>query len=158
GANWTYVIWGGVHGIYLIVGAATKSARERITRRLFPGRLERFHQFIQVVITFHLFAFSMVIFRARYVSEAFTLVSESVKGFRLDHPLLFKPLSASQMGVAVGAIALMEIAHLLQRRKPVRDRILSLPTPVRWAAYVALLFGILVFGEFNAQEFIYFQF
>ena len=33
GANWTYVIWGGLHGVYQIIGAELKPLKEKINRK-----------------------------------------------------------------------------------------------------------------------------
>jgi D-alanyl-lipoteichoic acid acyltransferase DltB (MBOAT superfamily) len=158
GANWTYVVWGGLHGAYLVVGAMTKEWRDAVASRFLPGRLMWVRTLWQVIVTFHLFAFSLVIFRARSLTDACLLVVSTVSDFKLKHPLLFEPLPVSEIVVGCAAIGILFVAQLLQRKGPVRERVAILPLPIRWTLYLALLFGTITFGMFTSEEFIYFQF
>ena len=158
GAAWTFVIWGALHGLYLIVGDVTKGIRERIVRVLFPPGFEGLHRLVQVIIVFHLFGVALILFRAHSVPDAYILVSSTLKNFSLDDPAVFKPLSAGGLVLAALGIAAMETVHLIQRGTPVRARLATMPLPVRWTAYLALGFGILLCGSFTSEEFVYFQF
>jgi len=52
----------------------------------------------------------------------------------------------------------MESVHLLQRHRRIRHMLAEKPLWLRWSVYYALIFGILFFGVFERQQFIYFQF
>jgi len=58
----------------------------------------------------------------------------------------------------VGAIAVLEAVHAVQRRVRLREAIAELPGWVRWSLYTGLVMSILVFGKAGAAKFIYFQF
>jgi len=53
---------------------------------------------------------------------------------------------------------LMELVHLKQRHRSVREQLANKPIWVRWVAYYALMLACLIFGVFTASQFIYFQF
>ena len=69
GANWTFVVWGALHVLYMYVGAATQGGRERIAARL-PPALSRARPVWRAVFVFHLWAFSLVFFRSESLAGA----------------------------------------------------------------------------------------
>src|SRR5690606_34692555 len=72
GANWTFVVWGGINGLYHVVGDAVGRIRERARRIL---RLpESVVGGLSVVITFHLILVSWVFFRAPSLTEAVLVI------------------------------------------------------------------------------------
>src|SRR5262249_26468177 len=74
GANWTFVVWGGLHGAYLCV--------ERLAGRLGPARPEwgpsGWQRGVGMVLTFHLVAFTWVFFRAPSLAAAATYLGRIV--------------------------------------------------------------------------------
>lgn len=158
GANTTFVIWGALHGMYLIVGDITKPYRDRITRVLFPGRLQSVHAVVQMIITFHLFGAALILFRAQSVDDAIVLVSSTLRDFSINRERLFLPLEPGELVIAALAIVAMEIVHILMERKPMIERTRAWPLPVRWAGYAALALVIVALGIFSRQQFVYFQF
>ncbi len=158
GAAWNFVIFGALHGLYLIVGDLTRAARERVVRALFPPRFEPLHRLIQMIIVFHLFGVALILFRAPSLGDAYRLVSTTLQRFSLADPTAFEPLPASGLILALLAIAAMEAVHLMQLRAPIRSRLAAMPLPVRWTTYLAFGFGILLCGAFTSEKFVYFQF
>nr|WP_255489694.1 MBOAT family O-acyltransferase [Dysgonomonas sp. 25] len=68
GASWTFVVWGGLHGIMLAV--------ERYIKKWIPLSSEkRFPRLIRVVVTFHLVAFCWIFFRAKDFETAGQVIS-----------------------------------------------------------------------------------
>jgi hypothetical protein len=63
-----------------------------------------------------------------------------------------------ELSVGLVALAFMWTLHLWQRRANTADFLATLRTPLRFGLHYVLLIGILIFGEFNVTEFIYFQF
>ena len=89
------------------------------------------------------------------VVEAKRFEASELQMIRQDSP----GLSQRDMVIVVLAIAFMESAHLAQRKGSVRAMVNRRPVWVRWAAYYALIAGIVFLGAFNqSQQFIYFQF
>jgi hypothetical protein len=155
GANWTFVVWGGLHGAYLIGGIVTTDFRNRIWARLGSGG--RVRHWVAVVTTFHLVTFAWIFFRADSISTAFTLVRNL---FVInDFTVLVGTFGAYEMLLSLAGIAVLESVHLLERRKNFRQRLDQVPALIRWGLYYVITMSILLFGVINEkQAFIYFQF
>ena len=143
GANWTFVIWGALNGIYLIIEAVLiKSDKKNI---------------VNVFTTFVLICFSWIFFRANNVNEAFYIVKTIIS----NPGKLYIPSGADVVTpvFAVIAIAILLFAEI---KKEYFNKIFTLGenkyTIVRWAFYSSIIFIILYIGVFNSSQFIYFQF
>ncbi|MFN8105754.1 MAG: MBOAT family O-acyltransferase [Acidimicrobiia bacterium] len=152
GAAWTFVIWGGLHGIYLIVGERTAAARERFAVFIGLARLPRLRKAWKVFATFNLVTFAWIFFKIQSFSDAGTYlknmispgVSVSTTGLRQGDSVIIV--------VTIGALLLAEyragnrpMVALLNERAPW----------IRMAAYSLLLWTVVLGGKFGAQEFIY---
>lgn len=153
GANWTFVIWGALHGLYLLAGIWTHAARERLSARLnLPPRLAHAGS---VVGTFALVAFAWIFFRASTLDDALYIATHLFS----DSAWLTNTLAYLNMAkVAVPAIVCLEIAQWLHANGNGYARLAQQSVWVRRAAYYALVMAILLFGKFAEQKFIYFQF
>jgi alginate O-acetyltransferase complex protein AlgI len=173
GANWTYVIWGLLNGIYVVAGAATKSLRESIVNKLGLARIPVVHHVIQVVMTFSLICLAWIFFRAQTVSDAFYMITHlfSVRGEMVTAETsvvkqaieMIKPVflvfHKKEFLLMVMLIVGLETVHYVQQHMNIRRFLSSKPFWVRWMVYYAGLIGILVLGVFhNENQFIYFQF
>lgn len=162
GASWTFVIWGALHGFYLVFGLATQKYRDRINRTLAIRSTSLLH----VVSTFCLVAFAWIFFRANSVDSALYIVKHIFTGI----PDLFTKMTNSQpvlekMGLKDGdfeisllLIFLLELVHYLQNRKNLSVQFMQLPIYIRWAIYYAAILAIIFWGVFENRQFIYFQF
>jgi D-alanyl-lipoteichoic acid acyltransferase DltB (MBOAT superfamily) len=73
GASWTFVIWGGLHGLYLMVNHAWRSAAERTARlmnRPLPGLLQAGGRGLAFMLTLLCVMVAWVFFRARGFEDA----------------------------------------------------------------------------------------
>lgn len=166
GAAWTYVIWGGLNGLYQVIGSATKPLRQRVMKRL-GMRTETFsHRLLQILITFLLIDISWIFFRANSISDAFMLL-RSLFTFNpwalVDGTLLNMGLSAVEWLVLLGTIGVLFAVGLMQESGICLRR--SLNRQELWLRFVLVVGGVmavLIFGiygpGFDAAAFIYFQF
>lgn len=143
GAGWTYVIWGGMHGVLLVV--------ERKLRDGLPGLTVP--RLVQVALTFAVLQFTWVFFRATSFEHAISLAASMV-GFGLER--------ASALGsgdVLVGLLipALLVVQHNICREMSAEDIAARIPRWVLGACIAAMLVTILLCGG-NHRAFIYFQF
>ncbi len=157
GANWTFVVWGALHGFYLLFSIWTKSLRMRVAEFFKMDRHPSFYKFIQIGITFHLVLFSWIFFRANSISDAFLLL-KNIFIFRGFHIVLYPIITREYMLIALLSIGVMELVHTLQRRFNLLSVISSRPLTIRWTFYFGIVFIILFFGQLNSNQFIYFQF
>ena len=157
GANWTFILWGILHGIFLIFSSITKNFRKACVNFFKLSNYPNLHKGFQLLITFHLVFFAWIFFRANSISDAFILIRNMFK-INLELYSLKLSLTWYEISIAVVSILFMEFIHLIQRKKDI-SKILSFEQVwVRWAFYYLLFFGILILGQFNQTQFIYFQF
>lgn len=166
GANWTFVIWGAIHGFYLIFSLVTKEYRERIRSFMGLDRLPLLQNSIQVFITFMLVTFSWIFFRAKNITDALYIIKNAIIGLPgdLNSLLQNKPLNldlgltGSDLAIGVAAILFMEAIHLMQNKVSIIEWLSKKPIAFRWCVYYFVFFLILFFGVFQNRQFIYFQF
>ena len=169
GARWTFVVWGALHGIYLVGGLLTATARARLRAALGLASRPAFERAWQMVATFALVNVAWVFFRASSLRDARYVLSHFPRGIlaqlaTLVHDqaarshLLFLDLPASHLALAVLAVIAMLAVEHEQRRGPLHARIVALPTSARWTAYAATVLAIMTLGVFGSAKFIYFQF
>ncbi|MFW5856836.1 MAG: MBOAT family O-acyltransferase [Planctomycetota bacterium] len=163
GANWTFVVWGFLHGLYSVVAFATADARARWAERTGLVRLPRLRNAFQVACTFALVCFAWVFFRADTLTDAGRLLVRLPSGWgRLCSAGGLRALvildTSVPFLVGFGAVAVLLAVQLVQRRRRMRHWLADRPVWVRWGAAYALLLAILLLGGFDAKQFIYFQF
>jgi D-alanyl-lipoteichoic acid acyltransferase DltB (MBOAT superfamily) len=170
GASWTFVVWGALHGGYLIVGILTAGVRARAVRATRLDRVPWLHGLLQRVFIFGLVCFAWIFFRANSVADALYIVTHLFTGIGasaadlLETGGIFRlldsmPLGLNRAAVIVGSILLMEVVHLVQTRGSIGALVAGWPVWCRWPVYYALLAIISLLGAFNeGQQFIYFQF
>ena len=160
GANWTFVVWGGLHGFYLWV---EKFVQDKLSRN--KARVEQdvavvgitssntSLAFIYALFTFFLINVTWVFFRATTFTQAWTLLS-SMFGMSGDVEPAFTTLAIIKVSVI---ISLMVIAHWLMRKSSVLQ--LALKIPWWFLAIVwALMLMALALSQESSSSFIYFQF
>jgi D-alanyl-lipoteichoic acid acyltransferase DltB (MBOAT superfamily) len=158
GAAWNFVLWGLYHGLVLCLyracpwtrdipkGCDHKSIFVRILASLFWGSL-------MLAITW----FGWLLFRISSIDDLSTCISTLTE----LPTALFTELqlpdirTARKVAFYVVPLALLEIA---QRIKNNQLWPLQWPVPLRVVWYLFLLYAIILFGNFNQQEFLYFQF
>ncbi len=149
GANWNFVLWGGLNGLYLILSSWSAPFRAAAVRLTGIGRFPRFHHALQVAVTFLLICLSWIFFRANSMTDAVYILSHlfaSTKGgFALNGSIVFFIVFMEYIQHQHQA---GRIAHLFSGR----------PLLVRWSLYYALVMIVLIFGSYKEQQFIYFQF
>lgn len=157
GANWTFVIWGALHGTYQVFGHLTNSFQESLKNKLNPVRF---------LITGAEWAFTMVLvmlawvfFRAENVHDAFTIIKNTTQ---IEPGILFGiPMFSTFFNLSCVISLTIMFAIEFVFYKQWQNKILPQgPRPMLIdVVYCALLFlCIYVFGIFEEQSFIYFQF
>lgn len=144
GANWTFVIWGGLNGLYLII--------ENAFSGMFPGWKPS--RWVGALYVFVLISFSWIFFRADSLNTAFDIVGRIFS----STGSLFVPANPEQLLYAVLAILLimlMDIGYekVYRRRSWKFNR-----TAVTNIWMLVLFFSIVLLGVFDGGQFIYFQF
>lgn len=166
GANWTYVLWGGLHGLLQVLGDALGPAKQWCYRRFHIRTDTMVFRAGQRALTFTMVCFLFALFRAESLSAAAALFRQLFTSFHpgnlFDGQFLPVALNVPHTALLLGCIALLFFVNWLQMRGSVRDRVLRQNLPARWAFYYAALFFVIIFGYYgpgyDASQFIYFQF
>ena len=158
GAAWTFVAWGALHGFYLLFGLWTAGLRGRLASVLGLARVPRLHAWFGRTVVFHLVTFAWLFFRAKGFGTAWTLIKDAGRIEIKPGALLVHSMGAYELGIGVAALLYLWAVHLWQTGANTADFLATRRLPVRWGLHYAMLAAILLFGEFNLTEFIYFQF
>jgi D-alanyl-lipoteichoic acid acyltransferase DltB (MBOAT superfamily) len=144
GANWTFVIWGTLHGLFLSIHRLF-SPQEKPKSRIASA--------VGVFVTFHVVVLAWIFFRAANVSNAISYLTRMVTLQGGITGFDFLP----QVIVALLLILMIDLPQHLSHQQ---DFLLYWRSPQRAAFLSALLFGILTIGARQpyAVNFIYFQF
>jgi D-alanyl-lipoteichoic acid acyltransferase DltB (MBOAT superfamily) len=159
GANWTFIAWGTLHGVYLVLAAATRIPRSWLAERSGLVRWPTFHHGLKTLYVFVLMMAGWVFFRAQSIDEAFDILVRSAdpSGFRLGTlwNLGLPRFELLMAFVSIGALFAVDGAIEFKPRPVVR---LWAHRPLRWGLYLACAYAVVFFGAFGRAEFIYFQF
>jgi D-alanyl-lipoteichoic acid acyltransferase DltB (MBOAT superfamily) len=156
GANWTFVIWGGLHGLYFVVGLWTANLRRRILAGLGWRPDSRGLQVWRMLFNFHLVWVAWVFFRAASLDEALAIFRR-MADFS-SRAVLMPNQSAADFGITLGALAVLGVIEAGWERWPLPDRFRRAPAWIRWTAYVAASLAVMNLGVSQEIPFIYFQF
>lgn len=155
GANWTFVVWGGLHGLYLSVHKFLLERERPDSRRWSGGPVGKLIMVLKVVATFHLVALAWIFFRA----ESFAVAWNYLYGILSWNPAIGN-YPASTLGLRFTILCLTIFAlDMAQESSREEAFLLRQRWFVRGACYASLIILILVFGGLGANiPFIYFQF
>ena len=163
GANWTFFMWGLLHGTYLVVGLATKAWRTRSAQVIGLARMPAVHNWVKMLIVFSLVTFAWIFFRANTLSDSFYIARHLFVGLDLHDALganLATKLATprTELLLSVLLIIVLEIVQFARSRATWIGGLRARPLWLRWAVYYSLIAAIFFLGEYQSQQFIYFQF
>ena len=148
GASWTFVVWGGLHGLYLAVERWLKA---RLGHNPMWGRLPA--QIMLAVFTYFLINITWVFFRAadfptawRMIVTMLTFVTDGEKVLRTAHVV--------EVAITIGV---MLVIHWRMRERKLDEVVSRLPvwlTGIIWGAMITLI----IITQGGSDAFIYFQF
>ena len=162
GADWHFVLWGGLHALYQIAARLSAPLRRRINL----GRGEM-AAWARRLCTFSLVTLAWVFFRADSVGQALSFLGGIAGWFDpwvlTDGTLLTLGLDGWGWFVLFcAALLLLAVDCLHERGVHLRPALARQPLPYRWAVYYAAVFAVLIFGVwgpgYSAASFVYFQF
>ncbi len=166
GANWTFLIWGALHGAFLLVSRFTKPYRDKLVAALRFSDDSLVLKLIRIALTFHLVLLAWVFFRAESVGDAMTVLLRIVSINSID---LTADLAAGfnfrnvfigwfELAISVASLVLLTTVELFQRKDSLRVQLCDRPVWLRWGLCYGLILTIIIFGVSEHAEFIYFQF
>lgn len=168
GANWSFVMWGGVHGFYQVIGDILKSYKCEWQEKLKVKTNCLSWKLLQTVVTFFLVAFAWIFFRADTITDAFCFIKRII--IKPTPWLLFNGgiynlgLDRVEMNILVFSVAILFLVDLIRYIKNQTLDLFLFEQNIwfEWLIIILLIVMIFIFGKygptFDPQQFIYFQF
>ncbi len=160
GADWKFVVYGGLHGMAVCYEVLTKNVRKAFFARL-PKMLGTI---IGVAFTFSFVTFAFVFFRADSIGDAIFMISKVPYAFTRLIPALMHyravcwPISFGRTLVCMGAIVFLLAAQYADKHVALGAILAGRSRYARWAVYYCFVLLIIYAGVFENRQFIYFQF
>lgn len=156
GANWTFVIWGALHGFYSVFATFSQPLRNKINHFLWIDRVPFVYRFFQVAATFLLASFAWIFFRAANLSEAMYIVQNIFRVETFQNLNLFQ--FTADMYLSLALVALLMIIEILEEKYRLSQALKLSPVAVRYSVYALGIIAMMVIGVWKSADFIYFQF
>jgi len=162
GAGWNFIIFGFLSGLAIAYHLVSRKFRKSIEKTVTP----KIYSGLSIVLTFLFWSFSLIFFRSRTFSDAIYIVTHLFSGIvpvnglsaylhTLGITLFY---SKFQMVFTVFLILVLFCVEVFALRTHIRKVFFTMSSWQRWSAYYILILMILVYGEMNKTQFIYFQF
>lgn len=155
GADWTFVVWGGIHGLAQIAENLILP-KNRLKSRGITA-------FFRTIFVFLFVSFAWVFFVSASLPDALYVIKHAFDG--ISDPASYIYNGYAGIGMSVSSIIkenVFLVFLLVFDRMSLGSDVIAesgkLKTPVRWTIYVLLSLAILFFSQKGAAEFIYFQF
>ena len=158
GAGWTYIVWGGFHGLALVIHAIWKRQKWKMSN------------FWAWVITFNFVNVANVIFRSKSLSDAYKVLYGMCGGNGIVFPEALSSFVSWELNFGHSLQALMIsnewaaflklliVALLVLIPKNAVQIKQNLEPSFRLALFIAVAGGFAVLNLHRVQEFVYFQF
>jgi D-alanyl-lipoteichoic acid acyltransferase DltB (MBOAT superfamily) len=143
GANWTFIVWGILHGIFQIIEKALHVQK---------SQSKGFIRIIRIFITFLLVNFAWIFFRMSTLADAFGVVSKIILNQTMDISTFMENKTL------LFPLYILIIKDIVDEFFPRYNLYNTRNLYIRWITYVSLMVCILLFGIFDAGQFIYVSF
>ncbi|MFH4967588.1 MBOAT family O-acyltransferase [Gaetbulibacter sp. M240] len=145
GAAWTFMIWGGLHGTYLIL--------ERLQRRYMPFKITKWNGIFLAFLTFTCVNITWVFFRARGFQKSWDMI-QSMFYLNPDGEKILGYFTILKVSVLIGILFL---CHWIMRNTSMKEVSLKVSPYVLGGVWAIMTFLIII-AQGSGEQFIYFQF
>jgi alginate O-acetyltransferase complex protein AlgI len=145
GAAWTFVIWGALHGIYLVI--------ERLLKSKIHIKINAINGFFFAFLTYILVNFTWVFFRAREFSTAKNMIT-SMLFLNDDGEKIVGSFNVLKVFVI---ITFLFICHWIMRNTSLKEVSLKIH-PLVLGVFWAIMIFLIIISQGSGEQFIYFQF
>ena len=158
GANWTFIIWGALNAIYFLPLLLTNNNRKNLGVVAEGKLLPSFTELFAMLTTFMLTVFAWIFFRAENISHAFSYIEGIYLGDSIFNVPSFNNARVGLLTLCL--IVAFVIVEWIGRNSDFAIQNLYRVNNIyyRYTFYLIIIFTVIVFGNYNQNEFIYFQF
>lgn len=158
GANWTFVIWGGIHGIGQVIENIV------VPKDKLKTKSKSIIWFLRVLFVFVFASFAWIFFVSNSLGDAIYVICHMFEG--IASPIAYLHNGFSNIGLdksdlvfLMPSIFALAIYDYVSLKTDVIEKISSNNVIVRWGIYIILmLWMVMNIPVSNQTEFIYFQF
>ena len=143
GANWTFIVWGGLHGVFQIVEKALGWNKKES---------KGFVKMLRILATFVVVTLAWVVFRSSSIGDAVGLMS---RYFTNEGQSIADIPTLAYISIAIIPLLLLEFGK--EVFPTIYERLRDV-TIIRWAAYLSLFAMIVLIGVHDGSSFIYVSF
>lgn len=168
GANFTFIVWGGIHGLYQTIGELLRPIRDRVNDRIQVNTTCFSYRFGQIIVTDILAVFAWIFFRADTLTDAMRFIKRIFTRFdpwQLFNGGIFElGLDRIEMNILVVALLVLLAVDLMKylKGKTIDAFLMEQNLWFEWIVIILFILALFIFGEygpaFDAKQFIYFQF
>lgn len=161
GASLTFLIWGILNGMYLIIGQLLHPINNKLTRLLKIGEKNKIFNFLKGIFTFVLITFSWIFFRSEDMNQAILVIRSLFTNGGTNITLNLLKIDAYSMVTLGVSLLVLVLVDVLARKKD----LLTVINRKLWLIYgicfvliaVTILFGVYGPG-YDPLDFVYFKF
>lgn len=151
GANWTFIIWGGLNALFFLPLLIAEKNRHNLEVVAMGKIIPSFREVFSILMTFTLTCFAWIFFRSESVSDAIGYIKGIFSESLFSFPTQFRL-------VLSGLIVFMLVIEWWNRTHDYGLKIQDRKPWVQSVIYIIVAYLILNFANFGSNEFIYFQF
>lgn len=157
GANWTFIVWGGLNALYFLPSLIAGSNRKNLDMISKDSILPPFSELYSILTTFTLTCLAWIFFRAESISHAITYLSNLFNPYSIHKTNTVHLSNHISISIVCSFIMVLIIVEWAQRR---RLHGLERMPQNQWLRYfIYTILSITIIYHFSdATEFIYFQF
>ena len=156
GANWTFIIWGGLNALYFLPIMLLNKNKINTDVVAQGKHLPSVREVLSITLTFSLTTIAWIFFRAEDIHHAISYLSDIIHPSILTLPELITP--KLEMIYTLLCIFILLLFEWMNRDKIHALDIANYNKSNRWVLYLIIIIMIITFGSFNQNSFIYFQF
>jgi alginate O-acetyltransferase complex protein AlgI len=139
GAGWTYVIWGGLHGIYLVINHSWRSTNKKLP------------SFLSWLLTFICITIAWIFFRASTIHDAFSILKA----------MFGTTANVGQKEILKNThkdIIILGILLVLIQWRNTQEIVANFYPKKLWIIVISIILLLSLFSLSKTSEFLYFQF
>ncbi len=152
GANWTFIIWGGLNALYFLPLLLSNNNRKNITVVAETTFLPSIKDTLSILLTFSLTVFAWIFFRAENVTHAMSYIAGIFSSTIFSIPEVRPRITI----IITGIFILIE--WIGRKNEYAIEQINGQRRVIKYLLYYSIVIAIMYFGNFGENQFIYFQF
>ncbi|MEI6884166.1 MAG: MBOAT family O-acyltransferase [Bacteroidota bacterium] len=157
GPYWGYIVFGFLNGSFMVLANLSKPFMTRFNSMSRLDKSPRLLEALNISATFMLICFSAFFFGSQTLSESVMMLRRFID-FSHTGTGILALLKFNDFILGILLVIFMLWFEYLIAVKSFANKFLAKPISIRFAAYLAMLFFILLFGMFSNQKFFYLQF